>query len=217
MTLVASSRPPRPTSSSTKSAGFSEKASSAAAVVISNWVMSSPSLTACVRISISTSVVLADGRRLAVRAGDLDALVEAHEMRGRIDVHALARRFQHRLEIGRHRALAVGAGDVDDGRQLQVRVAELAERRSTRPSERSMSFGCSSFISARSWSLVGIGVASHSTPGQQRERVMSRRSRTARVTGWLERATGLPALGRARVRRPRSPSLLVLSRVASPP
>src|SRR4029079_3003454 len=52
---VASIRPPRPTSSSSTSAGVSEKARKAAAVVISNCVMSSPSFTACTRISTSTS------------------------------------------------------------------------------------------------------------------------------------------------------------------
>ena len=40
-TLVASSRPPRPTSRSSTSAGCSAKARKAAAVVISKWVMSS--------------------------------------------------------------------------------------------------------------------------------------------------------------------------------
>ena len=71
---------------------------------------------------------LADGPRLAVGAGQLDALVEAHQMRRGVDVHALARRLQHGLEVGRGRALAVGAGDVDDGRQAILRVAELGQQ-----------------------------------------------------------------------------------------
>ena len=71
---------------------------------------------------------LADGACLAVGAGQLDALVEAHQMRRGVDVHALARRLQHGLEVGDGRALAVGAGDVDDGRQAGFRVAELGQQ-----------------------------------------------------------------------------------------
>ena len=76
-------------------------------------------------ISTSISRVLGDRVRLAVGAGKLDALVEAHEMRRRVDVHARARRLEHGLQKGRDRALAVGAGDVDARRQVLVRIAEL--------------------------------------------------------------------------------------------
>ena len=71
---------------------------------------------------------LADGARLAVGTAELDALVEADEMRRGVDVHALARGLEHGLEEGGRRALAVGAGDVDDGRQALLRVAELVEQ-----------------------------------------------------------------------------------------
>ena len=131
-TLVASSRPPSPTSSSSTSAGCSAKARNAAAVVISNWVMSSPPLVACVRTSTSTSCVLADRVRLAVGAGELDAFVEAHEMRRGIDVHALCPRPRSMaLQVGGDRALAVGAGDVHDRRQ-----ASCADRRAWRAGAR---------------------------------------------------------------------------------
>ena len=120
-TLVVSSRPPSPTSSSSTSAGVSAKARNAAAVVISKWVMSSPSLIACVRVSTSTSASSPIGARLAVGAGERDALVEAHEMRRGVDVDALAGGLEHRLQVGGDRALAVGAGDVDDRRQPRVR------------------------------------------------------------------------------------------------
>ena len=90
--------------------------------------MSSLPLVACVRTSTSTSCVLADRVRLAVGAGELDAFVEAHEMRRRIDVHARTRSLQHGLEVGRDRSLAVGAGDVHDRRQALVRIAELGEQ-----------------------------------------------------------------------------------------
>ena len=72
--------------------------------------------------------VLADRVRLAAGAGELDALVEAHQMRRGVDVHARARGLEHGLEIGRHRALAVGAGDVHARRQAFVGIAELAEQ-----------------------------------------------------------------------------------------
>jgi hypothetical protein len=71
---------------------------------------------------------LADGVSLAVGAGQLDALAEAHQMRRGVDVHALAGCLQHGLEIGRSRALAVGAGNVDDGRQARLRIAELGQQ-----------------------------------------------------------------------------------------
>ena len=73
-------------------------------------------------------LLLADRVRLAVGAGELDAFVEAHEMRGSIDMHACTRSLQHGLEVGRDRSLAVGAGDVHDRRQALVRIAELGEQ-----------------------------------------------------------------------------------------
>ena len=42
--------------------------------------------------------LLADRPRLAVLAGELDALVKAHEMRRGVDVHAPARGLQHGLQ-----------------------------------------------------------------------------------------------------------------------
>ena len=61
-------------------------------------------------------------------AGDADALVKAHEMRRGVDVHAVARAFQHGAQIGADRALAVGAGDMDDRRQFAFGMAELGEQ-----------------------------------------------------------------------------------------
>ena len=129
-TLVASSRPPRPTSRITASAGCSAKARKAAAVVISKKVIGLAGIDA---LRARQHARPARSRRsacgLAVGAGQLDALVEAHQMRRGVDVHALAGRLQHRLEEGRRRALAVGAGDVDDGRQAAFGIAELGEQR----------------------------------------------------------------------------------------
>ena len=59
--------------------------------------------------------------------GKAKALVEAHQMRRRIDMHALAVRFEHRAHEGDHRTFAVGAGDMDHRRQLALGVAELRQ------------------------------------------------------------------------------------------
>ena len=69
-----------------------------------------------------------DRCRPAARAGKLDTLVKAHEMRRRIDVHARAGGFDDRFQVGGDGALAVGAGNVHDRRQLLVRIAQLAEQ-----------------------------------------------------------------------------------------
>jgi len=41
---------------------------------------------------------------------------------------AIARRFGHGTQVGDQRALAVGAGDMDDRRQLLVRRTQLIEQ-----------------------------------------------------------------------------------------
>ena len=92
-------------------------------------MIGSPALTRCASQQAIDQLALGDRARLAVGAGKLDALVEAHEMRRGVDVHALAGGLQHRLQEGRERALAVGAGDVDHRRQAVLRVAELGEQR----------------------------------------------------------------------------------------
>ena len=128
-TLVASSRPPSPTSRISASAGWSAKACRAAAVVISNCVIGGARIDALRLAQPLDQLVLADGLRLAVGAGEGDALMEAHQVRRGVDVHALAGGLQHGLEEGRHRALAVGAGDVDDRRQALLGMAELGQQR----------------------------------------------------------------------------------------
>ena len=74
---------------------------------------------------------------------DAEALVEAHQMRRGVDVHAAAGRLQHRAHEGDGRAFAVGAGDMDDRRHAPLRMAERAEQRHMRSSDRSIRFGCS--------------------------------------------------------------------------
>ena len=53
--------------------------------------------------------------------GEADALVEADEMRAGIDMGLEPRRLQRGAQEGAGRALAVGAGDVEDGRQRPLR------------------------------------------------------------------------------------------------
>ncbi len=70
---------------------------------------------------------LTDIERLAERgivdelAREPNALVEAHQMRRRVDMRAHARRLENGAHEGDRRTLAVGAGDMDDGRHFQMR------------------------------------------------------------------------------------------------
>ena len=61
-------------------------------------------------------------------AGKPDALMEAHQMGRGVDMNAISRRLQHGAQIGDDRALAVGAGDMDDGRQAALRMAQALEQ-----------------------------------------------------------------------------------------
>ena len=122
-TLVASRRPPIPTSSSVKSAGSRANASSAAHVVASKSVIGAPPFTSSTSRSSAVSSVLADGA-----AAERDPLVEGDEVRARVRVHALARRLQRRAHERNRRALAIGARHVDDGRQIALRLAERLEQ-----------------------------------------------------------------------------------------
>ena len=70
-------------------------------------------------------------------------------------MRALSRGFDDSVEVGGDRALAVGAGDVHNGGHLCSGCPSFASSRSTRPSDRSISCGCRSFISASSASLCG--------------------------------------------------------------
>ena len=59
---------------------------------------------------------------------DAIALVPVNQMRRGVDVDGEPRGLQERAAKSRRRTLAVGAGDMDDGRQLAVRVAEHFEQ-----------------------------------------------------------------------------------------
>ena len=56
-----------------------------------------------------------------------EALVEAHQMRRRVDMHAQSRRLQDRPHESDGGALAVGAGDMNDRRQTPLRMVERVE------------------------------------------------------------------------------------------
>ena len=58
---------------------------------------------------------------------ETEALVEPDEMRRGIDMHAQARRLKDRAHEGDGRTLAVGAGDMDDRRQLAFRMTDRGQ------------------------------------------------------------------------------------------
>ena len=126
-TLVASSRPPSPTSSSSTSAGWRANSSSPAAVVISNTVIGAPALARSHSSNAARELLVRDQRALARRA-EPEALVETHEMRRGVDMHAQARRLEDRAHERDGRALAVGAGDMDHRRQLALRMPERSQQ-----------------------------------------------------------------------------------------
>ena len=70
---------------------------------------------------------LVDLHRMGM-GGETDALVEAHEMRRCIGVYAIACRFEDRAQIGADRPLAVGACNMEGGRQGFLRIAETFEQ-----------------------------------------------------------------------------------------
>ncbi len=53
-----------------------------------------------------------------------EAFVDPHQVRRGVGVDAQARRFQNRPQVSDRRALAVGAGDVNNRRQLALGMAE---------------------------------------------------------------------------------------------
>ena len=71
-----------------------------------------------------------DQRRVGnLFAGDDNALVEAHQMRGGVDVYGMSGGLKDRAQEGDGRALAVGAGDMKERRQRLLRIAETGQRR----------------------------------------------------------------------------------------
>ncbi len=62
-------------------------------------------------------------------AGDPNPFIEAHEMRTRVDVRGHSGGLCRRSQECTDRAFAVGAGDVNDGRQIVLRITEAVEKR----------------------------------------------------------------------------------------
>ena len=58
------------------------------------------------------------------RARHPDALMEPHQMRRGVGMNRQACRFHHVAEIGNRRTLAIGAGHMDDRRQLALGMAK---------------------------------------------------------------------------------------------
>ena len=77
-------------------------------------------------------------------AGHADALVKAHQMRRRLDMHLAAPRLQHGAAEGADRTLAVGAGDMNHRRQFaSAGWPRSASSRRIRSSTRSIFLGWS--------------------------------------------------------------------------
>jgi hypothetical protein len=120
-TLVASSRPPSPTSSTKASAGVREKARKAAGRLEE----------AQFHLARRLKDLGKQPRQLLVLdqpPGKADALVEADEVRAGIGMDLEPRRLQRRAQEGTGRALAVGAGDMQHRREGAMRIAELSEQ-----------------------------------------------------------------------------------------
>jgi len=94
--------------------------------VISNTVMGAPALTRYAFIERVGELFLGNEPSLP-RGGEPKALVEAHEMRRGVDVHAQPRRLQDRAHESDGRALAVGASDMDRRRQPPLGMPERGE------------------------------------------------------------------------------------------
>ena len=174
MTLVASPRPPSPTSRTHRSAGVCANRWKATAVITSNTVIAAPAFTC----STCSNAV---GQRFVGNqvAGDADAFVEAHQMWRGIDMHAQARR-PRRSPAGRRRccpcrwcrrhgspaATAAPAGP------------SAASSRCSRSRLRSISRGCrpcsrATMPSIRCWSL---GRVRQRVGGRRRRRFLERNS-----------------------------------------
>ena len=142
-TLVASSRPPSPTSSSSASAGWSANSRKAAAVSISNTVIGRIAVGALAGLQRRDEFGVRH-QHAAARSPEPETLVHAHQVGRGIHMDARAGRFEHGAHERDGRSLAVGAGDVDDRRQ---RSSPGGRARSStchmRSSERSMRLGWS--------------------------------------------------------------------------
>ena len=105
------------------SAGVRAKASKAAAVVASKKLGSMPS-----RRIERFGEERGELGILDQLPGNADAFVEADQMRAGEDVDLVPGSFERGAQEGAGRALAVGAGDMEDGREPVLRPAEAVEQ-----------------------------------------------------------------------------------------
>ena len=128
ITLVASHRPPRPTSTTATSTGASANAANAIAVRTSNLLIAGPPSDLRLRIDHLHERLDLPVRRHVLRRADRFS-VDRDAFDGRLQVRAggpagaLLQRGHQRVDHPRHRGLTVGAGDVDR-RIGQLRRAE---------------------------------------------------------------------------------------------
>ncbi len=131
MTLVASKRPPSPTSMTAAVTFSRAKISNAMAVVTSKKV----GVAARAPLAVSRSIASKRSRGRAIedaridgRAVDGDAFLDAIEVRRRVAAGAIAARAQAALDHRRDRPLAVGARDMNGG-PAPVRPIERRQNR----------------------------------------------------------------------------------------
>jgi hypothetical protein len=148
-TLVASSRPPSPTSSSSHVRRRAGEAQHRGAGGDLEEGDRAPALRASQLLQQRRQRRLRDQR-----AGQPDALMKPREMGRGVGVDTLARPLQPRADHRDGRALAVGAGDMDHRRQARSGWPSASSMRQTRSSVRSIIFGCSESSRARIASLV---------------------------------------------------------------
>ena len=127
---MASSRPPRPVSSSTHSAlalGEGQEGRGGGDLEEGDR---QPGIRRLAALQAARQPLLGDRR-----AVDQDALVEGHQMGRDVAVDPAAGRLQHGRQHGQRAALAVGAGDVDHRRQPPLGMAQ-GRQQALDPAER---------------------------------------------------------------------------------
>ena len=127
MTLVASSRPPSPTSRRSTSAGWRAKTSRGGRSGDLELRDRPAAIHRLDREEGVRQLILVD-EAAATDCPEPNALVEADEMRRGVDMHLPPVGFEHRPHEGGGRPLAVGAGDVDHRRQAPLGMAEIGHQ-----------------------------------------------------------------------------------------
>jgi hypothetical protein len=101
-----------------------------------------PALASATRRRASAKTASSTSCTAPALDADAVALVPIDQMRRGVDMGAVAAGFQQRAAEGGDRTLAVGAGHMDDGRQLSCGLPRTSRRRVMRSSDRSKPLGC---------------------------------------------------------------------------